>query len=203
MPLPALALPRIDAWVFDMDATLTVGKHDFEAIRRDLGLPKDKAILESIAALPPAAQVPLRKALAEWEWDIARQTEAAPGAAVLLTRLKERGCPLAILTRNRRDIALHTLQAAGLIEFFEASLILGRDCAPPKPAPDGILKIRERWGRPLPSVAMVGDYLFDLQAGRAADCFTIEVGIEPQVDWAEFRDFFVSDLHQLFAAING
>lgn len=190
-------LPPLDAWIFDMDATLTVGKHDFEAIRETLGLPPDQAILESIEAKAPEQRAKLRQALADWEWDIARQTEPAPGAQVLLSKLQAQGCPLAILTRNRRDIALHTLEAAGLMEFFDAQLVLGRDCATPKPSPAGILEIFRRWGEPQNKVAMVGDYLFDLQAGRAANCFTIHVSPQPKEEWSAFVDLFVSELTEL------
>lgn len=195
------ALPLLDAWIFDMDATLTVGKHDFEAMRQALGLPANQAILESIEAKEPPEREALLEALADWEWEIARQTEPAPGAPDLLSRLKTQGRPLAILTRNRRDIALHTLEAAGLMPFFEPELVLGRDCASPKPSPAGIFEIFKRWGDPQQKVAMVGDYLFDLQAGRAAQCFTIHVSPEPKGEWGEFVDLFVPGLPQLLPQI--
>ena len=36
-------------WVFDMDGTLTVAAHDFDAIRRELGVPAGKPLLETLA----------------------------------------------------------------------------------------------------------------------------------------------------------
>ena len=39
-------------WVFDMDGTLTVAVHDFDAIRDALGLPQGRPILEQLAELP-------------------------------------------------------------------------------------------------------------------------------------------------------
>lgn len=38
-------------WIFDRDGTLTVPTHDFEDVRRVLGLPVGKPILEEIAEL--------------------------------------------------------------------------------------------------------------------------------------------------------
>ncbi|HCR31850.1 MAG TPA: HAD family hydrolase, partial [Stenotrophomonas sp.] len=35
----APALSAVRHWVFDMDGTLTVAMHDFERIKRELGIP--------------------------------------------------------------------------------------------------------------------------------------------------------------------
>ena len=40
-------------WVFDMDGTLTCAKHDFPAIKTELGLPLDKDILTGLSFLNP------------------------------------------------------------------------------------------------------------------------------------------------------
>lgn len=180
-----------------MDATLTVAMHDFEKIRRDLGLPPGVAILESLEALPAREQAAKRKALAAMEWEIAERSLPAPGASELLEGLAALGCPLAILTRNRRDIALHTLQATGLMSFFSSELVLGRDCAAPKPDPAGIHTIVERWDLRPAKVAMVGDYLFDLQAGRAADCYTVHIAPSPKSEWEAYFDRYFPDLRSL------
>ncbi|MGH9885914.1 MAG: HAD family hydrolase, partial [bacterium] len=39
-------------WIFDMDGTLTVAVHDFDAIRTELGLPQGKPMLEELALRP-------------------------------------------------------------------------------------------------------------------------------------------------------
>lgn len=180
-----------------MDATLTVAMHDFEKIRSDLGLPAGVAILESLQALPAQEQAAKGQALAAMEWDIAERSLPAEGAQELLAALQALGCPLAILTRNRRDIALHTLQATGLMAFFSEDLVLGRDCASPKPDPAGIHTIQERWDHRPATVAMVGDYLFDLQAGRAADCYTVHVARSPEAAWKPYFDHYFPNLPAL------
>ena len=50
----------------------------------------------------------------------------APGARAL-PFLSEQGCPVGILTRNRRPTAFKTLEAIGLTDFFPAEYVLGRD----------------------------------------------------------------------------
>ncbi len=44
-------LRQRDCWIFDMDGTLTIANHDFEAIRAELDLPPDRPILEALAEL--------------------------------------------------------------------------------------------------------------------------------------------------------
>ena len=39
-------------WIFDLDGTLTVAVHDFNAIRNELGIPAGQPILKTIESLP-------------------------------------------------------------------------------------------------------------------------------------------------------
>jgi len=55
--------------------------------------------------------------------------------------LYRRGCQLGILTRNALPLAELTLEVIGLRECFAEAAILGRDEAPPKPDPGGLLHL--------------------------------------------------------------
>lgn len=186
-------------WVFDMDGTLTLAVHDFDLIRSTLELPPRRPILEALAELPADEQAQKRAQLDRIEIDLAAESRAAPGAADLLQDLIGAGSEIGLLTRNNLINAHVTLKAAGLDGHFPTEHMLGRDEAPPKPAPDGILVLLERWGvRPDPGkVVMVGDYLFDLQAGRAANCTTVYVDPTGQYPYAEFADLCVRSLTEL------
>ena len=159
-------------WIFDMDGTLTVAVHDFAGIKRQLGLPADRPILEVLAEMPPARSAPLHEQLVAIEADLARAARPAPGAAEVLGALRDRGCRLGVLTRNTRALAGITLRAAGLWGFFAPEVVLGRLDARPKPHPDGVHLILGTWGAEASDAVMVGDYVFDVEAGRAAGCAT-------------------------------
>ena len=156
-----------------MDGTLTHAIHDFDAIREQLGLPEGKPILEALAALPEAEAQPLHKQLNAIELEIAHQSTAAPGAAALLETLTANGCQLGILTRNNAPNITATLQAAGLDRFFIPETLISRDCAAPKPNPDGIQLLLQRWQANADIAVMVGDHLFDLDTGHNAGTATI------------------------------
>jgi HAD superfamily hydrolase (TIGR01549 family) len=184
-------------WIFDMDGTLTLAAHDFQAFKQSHGLDPNRPILEQIPDLPLHRQDEVRRELVEWEGGIADRAQRAPGALPLLQHLQARNYQLAILTRNTRDLALRTLNAAGLREFFPDPLVLGRGCAEPKPSPAGVLRILGQWEASPTDAVMVGDYLFDLEAGRSAGVFTIYIDRDRSRMWQDQADLSLTRLDQL------
>lgn len=185
-------------WIFDLDGTLTVPVHDFAAIRAELGMTEnDPDILRYLASLPAAEAAARHARLIEMEYELSAQTAAAPGAGRLLEQLLRRGSRVGILTRNTREIALHTLGQIGLRQYFTHEAILGRDEAEPKPHPEGIEKLLGTWEGAPEEAVMVGDYLFDLQVGRAAGTATIHVDRSGLFPWPELADLAVANLEVL------
>ena len=190
-------------WIFDLDGTLTVPQHDFDGIRETLGLPRGVFILEYLETLDAATADPLREQLLAIEQDLARQAEAAPGAVELISALVERGCPLGIVTRNTRDNALAALTTIGLGGAFPRAHIVGRDEAPPKPAADGVLHLLQRWAGNHEAAVMVGDYRFDLEAGRNAGIRTAHIAGRDGPEWPEITDHRFYSLTEVFSAFSG
>lgn len=181
-------------WVFDMDGTLTLGIHDFEEIRETLELPVGSPILESLRRLPPDLARAKHQQLREIEMDFARRATAQPGAHELLELLLSQGKQIAILTRNGKDIAHETLDACGLMDFFEPTLVLSRDCYAPKPEPDGIWALLNAWQSAPAEAVMVGDYKFDLEAGQRAGTTTVYIDPAGEFVWSDYADYGVRSL---------
>ena len=190
-----MSLGSIRHWVFDMDGTLTVAVHDFAAIREALGIPPEHDILTHLAALPAEEAAAKHAWLLEHERDLAIASKPAEGAVELVRELAGRGCQLAILTRNARELAHVTLEAIGLADCFAVEHILGRDEAAPKPSPDGLLKIAQAWDVSPASLVMVGDYRFDTDCGRAAGAHGL-VNL-PDNPWPELADWHAADCRAL------
>lgn len=185
-------------WIFDMDGTLTVPVHDFVAIRAALGMTDaDSDVIQFLDSLPADESAARYAKLIEIEYELAARTVASPGAGRLLEQLLQRGSRVGILTRNTREIALHTLEMIGLRHYFTAEEILGRDEATPKPHPQGINMLLDAWGGAPDEAVMVGDYLFDLQVGRAAGTATIHVDQNGAFSWPELTDLAVATLGEL------
>nr|WP_314017948.1 HAD family hydrolase [Stutzerimonas degradans] len=187
-------------WVFDMDGTLTIAVHDFAAIRRALQIPESDDILHHLAALPPEQAAPKRAWLLDHERELACAARPAAGAFELLQALRERDCRLGVLTRNAHELALVTLETVGLGDFFRTEDILGRDEAPPKPHPGGLLQLAARWGIEPRAMMMVGDYRFDLECARAAGARSVLVNL-PENPWPELADLYARDCRALHALL--
>lgn len=187
-------------WVFDMDGTLTVAVHDFAAIRRALEIPPQDDILAHLAALPAERAAPKRAWLLEHERALAEAAQPAGGAAELVRALCERGCRLGLLTRNAHELALITLQRIGLDDCFRSDDVLGRDEAPPKPDPGGLLHLAAAWDVAPAHLVMVGDHRHDLECARAAGAYGVLVN-QPTNPWPELSDRYVRDCFELLAQL--
>jgi HAD superfamily hydrolase (TIGR01549 family) len=183
-------------WVFDMDGTLTVAIHDFEAIKRALDIPQQHDILHHLAALPAAEAASKHTWLLAHERELATAAQAAPGALELVRELQARGYQLGILTRNAHALALLTLEAIGLADCFASHDVIGRDEAPPKPDPGGLLHLAQQWQVAPSALVMVGDYRFDLECARAAGAQALLVNL-PENPWPQLCDGYGQDCAEL------
>ena len=188
-------------WVFDMDGTLTVAVHDFEAIKRALDIPQSDDILHHLAALPAAEAASKHAWLLAHERELAEAAQPAPGAVALVRELQARDCRLGILTRNAHALALLTLQAIGLDDCFAIADVIGRDEAPPKPDPGGLLHLAGQWQVPTQALVMVGDYLFDLECARAAGAHGVLVNL-PEDPWPALSSGYAEDCAELLRQLS-
>jgi HAD superfamily hydrolase (TIGR01509 family) len=196
-PPARLELATRKFWIFDMDGTLTVAMHDFEAIRAEIGAPAGQPILEALSRMPEAERLAAYQRLDAIELELARAARAALGAELLLETLTARGARVGILTRNSHRNALETLSACALAPFFDASCVVGREHSAPKPDPAGIHRLLAHWGGVPQQAVMVGDYRYDLLAGRAAGAATVYVDPERAFPFAEHADVLVDSLAAL------
>jgi HAD superfamily hydrolase (TIGR01509 family) len=162
--------------IFDLDGTLVDSRLDFAAMRRDLGLPARTPILEALATVTdPAERARLDAIVLRHELEGAERATLMPGVDRLWSEIARRDLRTAIFTRNARAVTEHTLARVGLT----VDLIVAREDAPPKPDPAGLHAICAAWSLAAEEVIFVGDYLYDLDAGRNAGIRTILFTPEP------------------------
>ena len=149
--------------IFDLDGTLTRPFLDFAKIRAAIGL--GEPLLESMLALPDGPE--RRRAfsvLEDFEREAAERSELNDGARDVLDLLRRRGIHAGLVTRNSRASARLTLEKHALA--FD--IVMTRDDAPPKPRPEPLLRICERFRVEPAEALMVGDFRLDIVAGKAA-----------------------------------
>ena len=195
------ALLQRKYWIFDLDGTLTVAVHDFNTIRKELGIPERQPIIETLKSLPEKESLPLQVKLQEIEKKLARNARSAPGAKILLEILHRLDYSSGILTLNSRENAWFTLESLGLEQYFSEDTVIGRWCEEPKPSPNGIHKLLSHWKVTASDALMVGDYLYDLQVGRAAEIATVHVDPSGVFSWPELTDIRANSLDELAALL--
>ncbi|MFO8090946.1 MAG: HAD family hydrolase [Desulfatiglandaceae bacterium] len=163
----------IRAVLFDLDGTLTrPGALDFPAIKRTLGCPQDSAILEFLAGLEPQEKSRLEEMLESIELEAAAVAEPNEGAEECVRTLRSLSVPLGIVTRNCRTSVDVTISRLGRISKNDFSVIVCREDAPPKPDPAGVVLSARLMGIDISNLLLVGDFRFDVLAGRAAGALT-------------------------------
>ena len=168
--------PPIRAALFDFDGTLTLpGALDFPAIKKDLGCPPHQALLEFIDTIPEREwRRAAHERLAFFESQAARRSRPNAGAQELVAWLKQRRVAVAILTRNSRASVLCALENFNPLSAGSFDLIVTRDDpVAPKPSGEGVLFAARTLGVEPAAMLMVGDFIFDCQAGRAAGARTV------------------------------
>ena len=175
--------------IFDLDGTLLEAMLDFNAIRAEIGLPPAIPILEAIDAMSDADRARARAVLDRHEAAVAEQSRLMPGARELLAHLRKRGIRTAVLTRNSRASVDLAIRRHGLA--FDASV--ARDEHRPKPSPDGVHYLMAACGAGVDETIVVGDYRFDIEAGRNAGVRTIALLSQPK-PWAQHATWVASSL---------
>ncbi|MGE0434528.1 MAG: HAD family hydrolase [Planctomycetota bacterium] len=162
MPRPVRAL------LFDLDGTLTRPVLDFQRIRVDLGMPADApSILDWVNALADATAMQLaHEVLHRHELLAAQAAEPNAGFDALVAWIAAAvpSVQVAVVTRNCRPASTITLERLR----FAAQVVVTREDATPKPAPDAILLALQQLGAAPDEAVMVGDYRDDIIAARAA-----------------------------------
>lgn len=192
-----LDISKLRYWIFDMDGTLTVPLHDFEAIRIELGLPGVTDILAAIEAKPADEAKKIHRKLAEIELRVAKETKAQPGVHDFIEQLVARGFPVGIITRNNLHNTDVTLEVMNMKQFFPDSEILTREFTPAKPHPDPVLYFINRWNANKDETVIIGDYKHDLESGNAAGIHTIYFDSRKIGQWNHMAELTVARWDEL------
>lgn len=160
--------------LFDFDGTLTFpGALDFAGIKRQIGCPPEQAILEFLDTCDAPAKTRLTQILEKNEKLAAEASRPNQGADECLAALQRKGLRVGILTRNSLSsvrTALEKFVAASLEDF---AAVVTRDMSPPKPSPDGVLRAARLMEVAVGQLLVVGDFRFDVMAGKAAGAWTV------------------------------
>ena len=192
--------------LFDFDGTLTLpGALDFPAIKKALGCPLDQSILEFVESQPPDQQAGLMEILEEKEARAAQASLPNRGAEECVSALKKRQIPIGILTRNRLTSVKKAMEKFQVITIDDFDAIITREISLPKPHPDGVIKATVQMRLSTEELLVVGDFRFDVIAGKRAGASTVFLTNEGEtvMDPGDPQpDYTISHLEELPALLS-
>ena len=189
----------IKAVIFDLDGTITEPFLDFDAIRREIGLsPEAGTLLEAMNKMTPQERRRAMDIVERHEHRAVEESTLNVGAKSMLDKLRADGIKIGILTRNRRSNAIAIAQKHNL----EFDAIFDREDGPVKPDAFGIFKLCRLFEVKPAESLVVGDYLYDVLAAKAAGAVAVLLKNHPKADeFAKQADFAVEKLEEILTII--
>jgi HAD superfamily hydrolase (TIGR01549 family) len=166
---PVIRSGILEAVLFDMDGVLIHSPLDLAAIKQELFGDSAVFIIEGLEALPPDQRMVKDAILLQRELEAAAEAELDPVVPDLFAWLENHGIKRGVITRNSRDV----VRAIAERLHIDFGAIVGREDAPPKPDPASVLTACRALGCDPKASVMVGDYIFDIEAGASAGCRTV------------------------------
>jgi HAD superfamily hydrolase (TIGR01549 family) len=161
----------IQAVLFDLDGVLVNSPLDLRAIKRELFGDEKVFIIEGIDALAGEEREGKVALLRKRELEAAGMATLAPGVTELFDWLESRNVKRGVITRNSREV----VELIARKQSVDFGVVVGREDAPPKPDPECILLACRTLEVDPDRSVMVGDFTFDIEAGRGAGCRTVFV----------------------------
>lgn len=187
--------------LFDLDGVVVAQCVDFSAIKQEIFGSTEGFILERIHKLAGEERARAEAILERHETDAANRCQPVEGIVPLLDRLDRDGLRLGLVTRNSRK-SVDLIQARFEFPF---STVVTREDAPPKPAPDPILLACRRLAVAPRETLFVGDFEFDMLAGRRAGVRTVLLRnpVQPSSSHADHVIAALADVPRLLGLGDG
>ena len=196
---------RISAVLFDFDGTLTKPDAlDFSIIKETLGCPDEIPVLEFVESIADHEErTAAFDELNRFESLGAADSDPNPGAENLIRTIHSKGLPMGLITRNSIDAVKAALKNFNGVSLDDFDIVITRDDpVKPKPSPEGILLASKKLNVEPQHILMVGDYVFDIDAGRGAGTLTALLDVNPRVDKSSLKcDIFIACLTDLVAVL--
>jgi len=191
----------IKAVLFDFDGTLTKpGAIDFTAVKQAINCPEENSILEYINSLAgPCRKKEAMDVLEAFETDAARHSQPNFYAEELVSILCLKKIRTGIISRNSLQSIKIALENFNHTRASDFDVIISRDDpVQPKPSPEGILLASKNVDVVPEQVVVVGDFVFDMEAGRKAGAVTIFLNNRPVSDKLLVKsDYVISHLDEV------
>lgn len=178
--------------IFDMDGTITVPSINFDRVREELGILSGD-IVEVIASWPEKKAEEAWAIIERYEEEVLSHTKFQDGAREGLLKFKTHGIRLGLLTRNSGKSADAVLERLN-VDF---DIVLTREFPFIKPHPEPVLHMLREWKLRPPDVLVTGDYIHDIESGKAAGAYSCFFENSGARSYSEYADYSVKSFSEL------
>jgi len=184
---------KIKGVVFDFDGTVTKPFFDFGLIKDEIGMPRDRLIIEYLEDKSEEFCRKAQQILDKWELRAAEEAELNDHFPELLKFLNKKNIKTAILTRNKMESVKIVMERFGLsFDYIDT-----RDKEPIKPHPDSMERVINSLKINPEHILTIGDYEHDIHCGKHAGTLTMYLtNRNSDYDLSAEPDFIVDDLKE-------
>ncbi len=186
----------VRAVAFDLDGTITKTDVRFAPFRERMGCGNGD-ILEYINNADDGSRKRFYEILGEYEKELQENCTLNDGFAELIDFLKEKEIKTGIVTRSSREHADIVRKKLGIpIEH-----VIAREDAEPKPSGKPIIMLSEMLDVPAEKMIFVGDFLWDILAGKNAGVKTVLLVNEHSKRFEHLADYSIKRLDEIIGII--
>ncbi len=190
-------VPQVKGVLFDMDGVIVRQTLDFMAIKQEIFGSTEGFILERMRMLDGAARARAEAILERHETEAALDAQAVDGAVEFFAWLGDRRFRRGIVTRNSQKSVDIVLEKLGI----RVDAVVTRDDAAPKPSAEPVLVACRRLGIAPAEGLFVGDFEFDMLAGRRAGVTTVLLK-NPIMQQSDNADYIIESFRDLQALLS-
>ncbi len=183
---------KLKGLIFDLDGTLVKTPYDWPRITADLDT-GGQPILAFLSELPEPERSQKWSVLEGYEKSATEKAVLCEGVPELLFYLKQRHIRTALVSNNSKK------NVSWLIRKFSLKfdITISRDSGMFKPSAMPFLYILNQWNIPKAECGVVGDALYDVQAGEAAGIERIWVISRDQSKFKETKAEVLGSIPEL------
>ena len=182
----------IEAVAFDLDGTITKTQIQFAPYKKRIGC-KRGDVLTYIKKQDLDRQQALYDILDEYEYEIEKDCTLNDGFLDIMDFLNERDIKTGIITRASRHHAIQVIQKLGI----PITEVIGREETEPKPSGKPLIHLSALLKIPLHKMICVGDFLWDVLAGKNAHVTTVLLATEASQKYSHLSDYVIYHLSAL------
>jgi HAD superfamily hydrolase (TIGR01509 family) len=190
-------MKHIRGVIFDLDGTLVTSSLDFMAIKQEIGCPTGEDVLSFLQSLPEKQQNAALEVIHRHELLDAQGSDWMPGARAFVDKCAADAIPMAIVTRNSLQSSRVKIERNAI----PIDRLITRENSKPKPDPSALLHIASNFGLPTHAILMVGDYRYDLEAGRNANMPSCLIHYTTLPDYSHLADYHFQHFGLLYQAM--